>query len=87
MYTYNILLQIKPKSVELVEGYGVLLTQRQLDAALDASKGSPTRLIRNLISVFFTPDQLAVSSAYGHRNNPGLDADIIQACIRKKVNE
>ena len=77
------MLQIKPKCIELVEGYGVVLTQRQLDAAVDSSKGSATRLIRNLMSVFFSPETLAVSSAYGNRGNPALDADIIQACIRR----
>ena len=61
-----------------------MLTQRQLDAAIDSSKDSHTRLMRNLISVFFTPEQLATSSACGKRQNPALDGDILEACIRKK---
>ena len=74
---------MEPKHVELVRGYGVFLSQRQLDAAVDASKDSPTRLIRNLMHVFFAPDVLAVSSACATRKHKGLDADIVQACIRK----
>ena len=62
-----------------------MLTQRQLDTAIDSSKDSYTRLIRNLVSVFFTPEQLAVSSAFGNRQNPALDGDIVEACIRKEI--
>jgi len=58
------------------------LTQRQLDAAIDASKDSPSRLIRNLMSIFFKPDVLAVSSARGTRKHGALDRDIVDACIR-----
>ena len=75
--------KVPVKPIELVPGYGVYLTQKQLDAAVDASKGSPTKLIRNLMGVFFTPDVLAVSSAQGTRNNRALDSDIVQACIHK----
>ena len=64
-------------------GYGVFLTQKQLDAALDSSKGSPTKLIRCLVGVFFTAEVLATSSACGTRKHAALDSDIIQACIRK----
>ena len=39
--------------VELVPGYGVQLSQRQLDVAIDNSSGSATKLIRNLMSVSF----------------------------------
>ena len=76
-------MQVQPKPIELVPGYGVFLTQRQLDAALDSSKNSPTRLIRSLLSTFFAPDVLAVSSACGTRKHKALDGDIVQACIRK----
>ena len=50
--------------VELVDGYGVTLTKRQLDEAMDNSSGSPTRLIRNLMRIFFSKEILAISSAY-----------------------
>ena len=61
----------------------MFLTQKQLDMAVDGSKNSATRLIRNLMSVFFSPETLATSSACGTRKHTALDADIVQACIRK----
>ena len=74
---------MQPKAIELVPGYGVFLTQRQLDAAIDGANDTPTRLMRNLIGTFFTPEVLAVSSALGTRVHVGLDRDILDACIRK----
>ena len=47
---------MKPKVIELVSGYGVYLTQKQLDAAIHGSKGSATRPMRCLIGVIFTPE-------------------------------
>lgn len=73
--------RVAPSLVELVPGYGVRLSQRQLDEAVDSSNHSPTRLIRNLISVFFTKEVLAASSAYGGRHNGALDQDILAACL------
>jgi hypothetical protein len=73
--------KVQPKSIELVPGYGVFLTQKQLDMAIDGAKNSPTRLIRNLMSVFFSPQTLATSSACGTRKHKALDSDIVQACI------
>ena len=78
--------QVQPKAIELVAGYGVFLTQKQLDMAVDGAKNSPTRLIRNLMSVFFTPETLATSSACGTRKHKALDGDIVQACIRKCIH-
>ena len=66
VYIYHVL-QVEPKAVELVEGYVIYLTQRQLDAAIDAAKNNPTRLVRNLMGVFFTHEVLATSSAFGTR--------------------
>ena len=65
-----------------MEGYGVYLTQRQLDEAVDNSGNSPTKLVRNLMNVFFKPKVLAASSAFGLRKHPSLDK-IISACICK----
>ena len=31
-------MQVQPKTIELVPGYGVYLTQKQLDVALDGSR-------------------------------------------------
>lgn len=69
--------------VELVPGYGVRLSQRQLDEAVDNSSGSGTKLIRNLMSIFFSRETLASSSALGGRQNPALDQDIVGACLSK----
>ena len=69
--------------MELVVGHGMILTQKQLDEAEGESGGSPTRLIRNLMSVFFTREELARSSCYGSRANAALDKDIVSACISK----
>ena len=77
-------LQTEPKSVELVEGYGVRLTQRQLDCAIDCAGNSPTKLMWHLLGIFFPPDVFAQSSALGKRGNVALDQDILDACIRKQ---
>ena len=63
------------------------LTQRQLDAAVNSANGSPTRLIRNLVSIFFEPDVLVVSSAMGTQKHPALDSEIVEACIRKSISD
>ena len=69
--------------VELVPEYGVMLSQRQLDEAIDNSADSPTRLIRNLMSTFFPREVLAKSSALGGRTNKALGKDIVAACPSK----
>lgn len=69
------------KMVELAPGYGVTLSKRQLDEAVDSSAGLPTRLIRNLMAAFFPKEVLASSSAYGGRVNAALDADILASCF------
>lgn len=79
--------QIQPKSVELVEGYGILILQKQLDAALAEAGPSPTKLIRNLTGAFFKPEVLSMSTAMGTRVRPALDKDIVSACIRKSVKD
>ena len=68
--------------VELVPGYGVMATKRQLDEAEGESNSSPTRLIRNLMSVFFSREELA---CYGSRVNVALDRDIVLACISELI--
>ena len=81
-YNKNVYLYVqkqKMQEVELVHGYGVYLT-RQLDECVDGAGTTSTRLMRNL-SVFFTPDELAMSSAMGTRRHVGLDQDILSACI------
>lgn len=71
--------------MELVEGYGVYLTKRQLDEAVDQSCNSATRLMRNLLVVYFTPSVLASSSCGGTRRYPALNRDIIGACFSKLI--
>ena len=73
--------------VEMVPGYGVQLSQRQLDVAIDNSSGSATKLIRNSMSVFFSRVALASSSALGGRQNLALDQDIVGPCIRKHTSK
>lgn len=51
------MLQKQPSVFELVPGYGEMLSQRQLDEALDNSANSPT----HLINVFFL-----------HKGSPGI---------------
>ena len=63
-------------------GDEIHLTQKQLDAA-HSNGTTPSRLIRNLMGVFFDPATLAVSSACGTRNNKALDKDIVETCICK----
>lgn len=67
--------------MELVEGYGVYISKRQLDEAIDQSCKSATRLMRNLLMVFFTPSVLAQSSCFGTRKFAKLNTDIIGACL------
>ena len=45
---------MRAQQVELVEGYGVYLTKRQIEEVLDQSLKSPTKMIRNLLTVFLT---------------------------------
>lgn len=74
---------LQPQQVELVEGYGVYLSKRQLEEAVDQSCNSATRLIRNLLMVFFSPSVLASSSCLGTRKYPALNKDITGACFRE----
>ena len=59
------------------------LSKHQLGEAIDQNNNSPTKLTRNLLTVFFTPSVLALSSCGGTRKFPCLNRDVIAACIRK----
>ena len=52
----------------------VYLTKQQLDAAMDGSKNSPTRLMRNLLIVCFPS-----GSALGSHQKNALDNDVLEA--------
>ena len=66
--------------IDLVPGYGV----NQIDEVEATCNGSSTKMIRKLISVFFSEEDLARSSCYGSRGNGKLDGDIVAACISKQ---
>ena len=68
-----------------MHGYGVWITKCQLDEAISSSRSSPTKLIRNLLSVFFSNATLASSSALGTGKNPALDQNILSAIIGKSI--
>ena len=69
--------------MELVPGYGIFISPRQLDEAEGKNGGKATKLIRNLMGVFFEHHVLAKCSALGSRKNPGLDQNVVSACISK----
>ena len=69
--------------VELVPGYGVYVSKMKLDTAVDSSQGQPTRLVRKLLSAFFSAEILAKSSARGSRTYAALDHNIVAAIISK----
>ena len=48
----------------------------------------PTKMIRLLLNVFFTEEDLATSSCYGNgtKSSKCLDEDIIAAYISKEIN-
>lgn len=76
-------LYTQPRTMELVEGYGVFITQRQLDECVSQSCGFPTRLLRNLLMVYFTPAVLGSSSCLGTRNFTALNPEVTGACFSK----
>ena len=57
------------------------LAKIQLDDALDNAGNSPTKLMRNLMMLFFTPELLDRSSAYGTGKHTQLQSDIVAASI------
>ena len=66
-----------------MDGYGVYISLRQLDEANHRSANSPTRLLRNLLVVFFEPSVLATSTCRGNKTHPALNPDILGACFSK----
>ena len=71
----------------MVEGYGVYLTLRQLDKCNAQRGGSGTKVLRNLLMVFFTPAVLGASSCFGGRKYPSLNQDIVGACLISKLKK
>lgn len=55
----------------------------QLDEAM-ASASTPTKLARNLLTIFYTPEELAGATACGRRGKyKAIDKSILSAIIRK----
>ncbi|XP_065893631.1 uncharacterized protein [Dysidea avara] len=75
--------KFEPKVVELVPGYGITCTQRQIDEVNSNGSSSPMKMLRLLMAVFFSEEAMANSSCYGSGNtDQKLDDDIIAACIK-----
>ena len=55
--------------IEFVEGYSIFITRRALDDAVDGSRNNGTRLIWNLMNIFFSEDELSKSN--GKKTDPG----------------
>ena len=73
------------QKIEIVEGYGVYCTKLQLENAV-TSATNPTKLIRNLLGIFFSKDELAESTALGTRGSrKALDQTVLPACMRKSL--
>jgi len=78
---------VKPIAQQLIKGYRVMVTQILLD--LVTAQSTPTRMIRKLMSVFYSEDRLADSSCVGISNSEdvkiaatmSLDSNIIAASI------
>jgi len=66
-----------------VPGYGIYATQQDIDDCVYSSRDSPTRLMRNLLTIFFPRRILAALSVYGSRSNRALDKSTSHACLRK----
>ena len=62
----------KLRLVELVEGLGVYISAHNLLSAIQASKQSPSALLRQLMDVLFTKEEMATCSVRGKGNRPCL---------------
>ena len=75
----------QPRLVELVEGLGVLVPAHRLLAAMRAAKTSSS-LVRQLMDVVFTKQELSTCSVRGKGNRPGLPTQKLEAVIGKLYN-
>lgn len=74
------------EKVRLVAGYDVFISTNDLNACND-DRGSATRLLRNLMDVFFDKSTLAKSSINGTgRITNTLDKHVISALFGKQLN-
>lgn len=71
----------QPRLVELVEGLGVFLPAHQLLRAIRASKQSASALLRQLMDLLFTEEELATCSVRGKGKRPGLPEQKVEAAM------
>ena len=71
-YTYFVIQSLvkveKPQLVELVEGLGVYISAYNLLSVFRASKQSPSALLRQLMDMLFTKEEMATYSVRGKGN-------------------
>ena len=72
----------QPRMVELVEGLGVYVPAHQLLAATRAAK-SASSLVRQLMDIVFTKEELSTCSVRGKGARPGLPQQKLEAVIGK----
>jgi hypothetical protein len=70
--------------LNLLPVIGVYIASKQLDI-IKSNSNSATKLLRNLLVAFFTPQTLASSSVLGSRKTQPLDKCILNACFRKCI--
>lgn len=74
----------KPRMVELVEGLGVYVPAHRLLSAVRAAKNSSSALLRQLMGVIFTDEELRTSSVKGKGTRPALDPQKMEAIMGKQ---
>ena len=75
----------KPRMVELVEGLGVYVPAHKLLSAVRASKNSSSALLRQLMGVIFTDEELRTSSVRGRGTRPALDPQKMEAIMGELI--
>ena len=64
----------------------MFVSQIKLDAALDGSRGQPSKLVRKLLAAFFVQETLARSSARGSGRYTALDQNVVAAIISEGIH-
>ena len=82
MYLTQVTVRVdKPKYVELVEGIGVSIPAHKLLTALRASKNSASTLLRQLMTVLFTEEEMVLCIVRGKGKRPCLPEQKMEAAI------
>ena len=74
----------KPREVELVEGLGVFVPAHQLLCAIRASKQSSSVLLRQLMKIIFSEEEMATCSVRGKGSRPCLPPQRMEAALGKR---